>query len=233
MTSAVRGLVKIGKTETHNFESRMRNLENNGYFNVAGLRRLFAIEVEDYSEKEKMLHEIFEKARLDSSELFAINKDLAMELLSAFEGRVVYPPQKSKDKIFDDAAKAVEVEIEQRAKKITGARAGVIVDSEGRLVEGRALGGKTGVYVSYLREVAQDERHAEKLKDLAKTMPNTRLSTTDTSPDGKEYFAFICDGVYAYYVFSKDRVPEALSDITSALGIEAELEDRGRLSELE
>ena len=100
MTSAVRGLVKIGKTETVNFENRMRNLENNGYFNVAGLKRLFAIEVEDYSEKERMLHEIFEKARLDKSELFAINKDLAMELLSAFEGRVVYPESKEKEEIF-------------------------------------------------------------------------------------------------------------------------------------
>ena len=31
MTSAVPGLIKIGKTGTANFEQRMYNLENNGF----------------------------------------------------------------------------------------------------------------------------------------------------------------------------------------------------------
>ena len=34
MTTAVPGLVKIGKTNTTNFKDRMYNLEHNGYRNV-------------------------------------------------------------------------------------------------------------------------------------------------------------------------------------------------------
>lgn len=43
MTTAVSGLVKIGKTNTANYPERMRALEANGYYNVAGLKRFFAI----------------------------------------------------------------------------------------------------------------------------------------------------------------------------------------------
>ena len=59
MTTAVSGLIKIGQTGTSNYQERMRNLEANGYYNVAGLKRFFAIELEDYDEKEALLHDIF------------------------------------------------------------------------------------------------------------------------------------------------------------------------------
>lgn len=59
MTTVVPGLIKIGKTATENFESSMYHLERNGYSNVVGLQRKFAIEVEDYDEKEKLLDMIF------------------------------------------------------------------------------------------------------------------------------------------------------------------------------
>lgn len=55
MTTIVPGLVKIGKTGSENFEQRMYNLEINGYVNVVGLKRRFAIEVEDYDEKEILI----------------------------------------------------------------------------------------------------------------------------------------------------------------------------------
>ena len=61
MTTVVDGLIKIGKTGSSNFESRMYNLERNGYANVTGLKRRFAIEVEDYDAKEELLDTIFEK----------------------------------------------------------------------------------------------------------------------------------------------------------------------------
>ena len=48
MTTAVSGLIKIGQTGTANFQERMRFLETNGYYNVSGLKRFFAIELEDY-----------------------------------------------------------------------------------------------------------------------------------------------------------------------------------------
>ena len=47
MSTVVPGLIKIGQTMTTNFENRMRNLEHNGYSNVTGLKRVFAIEVDD------------------------------------------------------------------------------------------------------------------------------------------------------------------------------------------
>jgi hypothetical protein len=53
MSTIVPGLIKIGKTGTDNFENRMYSLEHNGYSNVVGLQRQFAIKVEDYDEKEK------------------------------------------------------------------------------------------------------------------------------------------------------------------------------------
>ena len=47
MTTVVPGLIKIGKTRTENYESRMYQLERNGYFNVVGLKRKFAIVASD------------------------------------------------------------------------------------------------------------------------------------------------------------------------------------------
>jgi hypothetical protein len=64
MSTAVSGMVKIGKTGTNNYQERMRFLEANGYYNVAGLKRYFAIELDDYDDKESLLHEIFSKHRV-------------------------------------------------------------------------------------------------------------------------------------------------------------------------
>lgn len=103
MTSAVPGLIKIGKTGSANFESRMYNLEHDGYRNVTYLKRAFAIEVEDYDDKEKMLHTIFEKSRVSDTELFALDVNVAIQLLSSFDGTVVYPKSETKEEIFDEA----------------------------------------------------------------------------------------------------------------------------------
>lgn len=97
MTTAVSGLIKIGKTRTDQFENRMRQLESNGYSNVVALKRCFAIEVDDYDEKETLLHEIFSKSQVGDSELFALNKELVIRLLSSFEGSQIFPRQEKKD----------------------------------------------------------------------------------------------------------------------------------------
>ena len=78
MTTVVLGLIKIGKTSCNNFEQRMYNLEHNGYFNVVGLHRRFAIEVEDCDEKEALLDESFSKSRVPDSELFALDIDMVI-----------------------------------------------------------------------------------------------------------------------------------------------------------
>lgn len=101
MTTVVPGLVKIGKTE--DFEQRMYSLERNGYFNVVGLKRRFAIEVEDYDEKECLLDEIFSKSRVPGSELFALDVDLVIQLLSSLEGKQIYPKDETKESAFDQA----------------------------------------------------------------------------------------------------------------------------------
>ena len=104
MTSVVPGLIKIGKTKTDNFEQRMYNLEHDGYRNVTGLKRKFAIEVDNYDDKELLLHTIFEKSRVSDTELFAIDVNVAVQLLSSFDGTVIFPKIEAKGDIFTDAA---------------------------------------------------------------------------------------------------------------------------------
>jgi hypothetical protein len=106
MSTAVSGLVKIGKTGTGNYQERMRFLEANGYYNVAGLRRFFAIELDDYDAKESLLHEIFSKHQVGNSELFALDQDLVRQLLLSFDGKVIYPEKINKEKEFDEVATA-------------------------------------------------------------------------------------------------------------------------------
>ena len=108
MTTVVPGLIKIGKTGSANFDQRMQILEHNGYSNVTGLKRRFAIEVEDYDEKEVMLDNILSRCNIDGTELFAMDVSLAVQLLSSFDGDVVYPKTETKDKIFDDATEDID-----------------------------------------------------------------------------------------------------------------------------
>jgi len=101
MTTAVTGLIKIGETGTANYRERMRNLENNGYANINNINKFFAIEVEDYQEKENLLKEVFKKQQVGTSELFALDKDLVKQLLLAFDGRVVFPENEEREQAFD------------------------------------------------------------------------------------------------------------------------------------
>jgi hypothetical protein len=108
MTTVVDGLIKIGQTGSQNYQERMRNLESNGYYNVSGLKRFFAIELEEYTYKENLLKEIFNKHRVADSELFALDYDLVRQLLLSFEGKVIYPKDIDKEKEFDEVAKSRE-----------------------------------------------------------------------------------------------------------------------------
>lgn len=114
MTTVVPGLIKLGKTGTDSFESRMYQLERNGYSNVTGLKRKFAIEVDDYNEKEKLLDEIFSKSKVPNTELFALDVDIVVQLLSSFEGRQIYPQEKTKEEVFEEVVK------ERKIKQDTG-----------------------------------------------------------------------------------------------------------------
>ena len=105
MTTVVQGLIKIGRSGSANYEERMRNLEATGYYNVVGLKRLFAIEVKEFEEKEKLLIDLFSRHRVEGSELFALDYDLVRQLLLSFEGNVIYPKEIVKDKEFMEITK--------------------------------------------------------------------------------------------------------------------------------
>ena len=94
MITSVEGLIKIGKTQ--NFNNRMTILEQNGYWNVSGLKRFYAVKVSDYDEKEKLIHTIFSKSQVSTSELFALDKHIAKELLESFDGELIYPEKEDK-----------------------------------------------------------------------------------------------------------------------------------------
>jgi hypothetical protein len=106
MSTAVEGLIKIGITD--NFERRMAQLEGNGYRNVAGLKRQFAIEVEDYDLKEMVLDEVFANSRVGNTELFSLDLNRTIQLLSSFEGRIIYPTEEKKAEVFKNATEAVQ-----------------------------------------------------------------------------------------------------------------------------
>lgn len=106
MTTVVSGLIKIGKTGSQGYGERMRHLERNGYYNVSGLKQFFAIELDDYDDKENLLHEIFSKHRVDDSELFALDCELVKQLLLAFDGKVVYPKHIDKEREFDEVTQS-------------------------------------------------------------------------------------------------------------------------------
>lgn len=102
-TTIIPGMVKIGRTQTEQFERRMYALEHNGYRNITGVKRNFAIEVENYEGKEILMHTIFAQNRVGDTELFAVDINLVVQLLSALDGKVIYPILEDKETIFEEA----------------------------------------------------------------------------------------------------------------------------------
>ena len=168
MTTVVPGLIKIGKTGTSNYEQRMYQLEHNGYSNVTGLKRSFAIEVDEYEDKETLLHTIFEKSRVADTELFSVDVNIARQLLSSFDGTVIYPKDESKKAIFEEAAnnrKSLlipdgEYTFERKKKsdnKVVKATAS-ITKGHWKILKGSILG------------IHEDKCGAQKAREIRKTM---------------------------------------------------------------
>lgn len=109
MTTVVSGLIKIGKTGNDQFENRMRFLESNGYANITGLKREFAIEVDGYDDKEKLIHDIFSKSRIAGTELFALDIEIAKSLLASLDGKQIYPKDKSKKEVFKESTEEIKL----------------------------------------------------------------------------------------------------------------------------
>lgn len=85
-------------------------LEHNGYCNVVGLKRKLAIEVDDFDDKEAMMHTVFAQRQIANTELFAIDVNVAMQLFSALDGKVIYPKDETKGDIFTGAAAATQAQ---------------------------------------------------------------------------------------------------------------------------
>lgn len=105
-STAVNGLVKIGRTT--DFESRMRNLEENGYRNVAGLKRQFAIEVENHEDIEALLGDLFSKSRVGTTEMYSLELNKVIQLLSSLKGTQIYPKNESQQEVFEKATEAIQ-----------------------------------------------------------------------------------------------------------------------------
>lgn len=109
MTTVVSGLIKIGKTGNEQFENRMRFLESNGYANITGLKREFAIEVDEYDDKEKLINDIFSKSRISNTELFALDIETAKSLLASLDGKQIYPEDKTKKEVFEESTEEIKL----------------------------------------------------------------------------------------------------------------------------
>lgn len=98
-TTIVPGLVKIGISKSKkNFMDRMWNLEHDGYRNITGIKRAYAIIVDDYDAIEKKIQEKYKKERVGTTELFALDINEAKSILSALPGEQIYPEPKAETK---------------------------------------------------------------------------------------------------------------------------------------
>lgn len=104
-STAVEGLIKIGRTS--DFQKRMKILEDNGYRNVAGLKRQFAIEVDNHEDIEQLLDDLFAKSRVGNTELFSLDLNKIIQLLSSFSGKQIYPTDETKQEVFVKATEIV------------------------------------------------------------------------------------------------------------------------------
>lgn len=104
-STAVEGLIKIGRTT--DFQKRMKILEDNGYRNVAGLKRQFAIEVDNHEDIEQLLDDLFAKSRVGNTELFSLDLNKIIQLLSSFSGKQIYPTDETKQEVFVKATEIV------------------------------------------------------------------------------------------------------------------------------
>lgn len=108
MTTVMRNLIKIGITQEKQYKERMRYLEENGYRQINGLQKFFAMKVSDYKAKERLLQDVFSQQRIGDTELFCLDPELVKRLLMAFEGEVIFPKIENKEKEFVELDKTNE-----------------------------------------------------------------------------------------------------------------------------
>lgn len=100
LATDTKGLICIGKSETSSFPEKLNELENAKHDGYASLMPIFAIEVEEYDNKMCLIQQIFSKSRVDTSDLYAVDVNIAVQFLSSMEGEVVFPDKGKKETIF-------------------------------------------------------------------------------------------------------------------------------------
>lgn len=172
MTTVVSGLIKIGKTGNDQFENRMRFLESNGYANITGLKRAFAIEVDEYDDKEKLIHDIFSKSRISNTELFALDIEIAKSLLASLDGKQIYPKDKTKKEVFEESTEEIKLKTDSgfipdgeyilsRNIKGFGQVNGKAIVKDGifTLLKGSICGDTGKGYIPYIRKNAKIDKN--------------------------------------------------------------------------
>lgn len=90
MSTAIPDIVKIGKAGIDRWKARTDDLSKTGYRNMNNLQLEYAIAVEDYHNKEQLLHQVFSAQRVGNTELFAVNHRLVVNLMKALAGDQLY-----------------------------------------------------------------------------------------------------------------------------------------------
>ena len=111
MTTIVPGLIKIGSTKDKDeYQRRMYLLEKDGYRNVTGLKRYYAVEVDDYQAQEQELFEIHKAGRVGNTELFAAEIGIVAKQMSRLKGTKVYPEDISEEEVLIEAEDSIDVD---------------------------------------------------------------------------------------------------------------------------
>ncbi len=55
-----------------------------------------------------LIQEVFEKSRVGETELFALDINIAIQLLSSFDGKIIYPKEKKKREIFEEVTEKIK-----------------------------------------------------------------------------------------------------------------------------
>lgn len=108
MTTIIPDIIKIGRTQEKQYEERMRNLEKNGYNQINGLKKCFAIKVSNYKNIERLLQDTFYQQRIGKTECFCLDPELVMRLLTAFNGKIIFPTDKDTTKEFTELTEVAE-----------------------------------------------------------------------------------------------------------------------------
>lgn len=93
----------------------------------------------------KLIHDIFSKSRIASTELFALDIEIAKSLLVSLDGKQIYPKNKSKKEVFKESTEEIRFKTE----------GGFVLDGEyvlNRNIKGFGkVNGKAIIKMDYLR----------------------------------------------------------------------------------